>query len=458
MLPNIALNIILTNLWGEFYMWGSVLEWIFRLFGINKSITTDKQQSKNADYANKYRNISDINLSALFARRLSTIATSDSTFVLEADNKRAELLNEVGLKVWEKINKVASLAMGTGGSLIVPYVQNGKLLFDIITQDRLCIHSMDGEKITSATVLADTVVINDIRYFRYTNYAIDGNTLHITNRVTTQYGRPAVVEQWKDIQDISIANVDRVPFGYIKSPADNRDSNDNYGVPITYGCDKEIKGVKECLELIDDEFKLKKVRVWADKRVFKKNKNGDPEIASKLFFAIENPNNDKSLMEVFSPEIRGSAHFELLTHRLELLEQAVGTSKGILTKPDTSYENKDAARRANSATWAIVTAMRKAIADGFEDFFYACDVLANYYGLSPAGKYSYKFDWDQSLIESSVETWQQMKDLQSMGAMSRAELRAWHTGEKIEDAQKVIDEIKKTEPTMSDLMGMNNNA
>lgn len=440
-------------------MWiKSVWDWILRQFGIKKSITTDKQQERNANYAQKYKDTSDINFGAIFSNKLASIATSDSTFVLEADNKRAELLGLVCMAVWEKINKLGSLALGAGGSLIVPYVQDGKILFDFVSQDRLCIHSKNGEKITGATVLADTIVLNDTRYFRYTNYQVAGNALHITNRVTTQYGKPAEVEQWKDIQDISIANVDRVPFGYIKSPVDNRGSDDDYGVPITYGCDKIIEDIKECLQQIRDEFKLKEVKIFADDRMFEKDKSGKPVIKNKVFYALKNIGNADKMVEEYSPEIRDSAYHSRLMQLFELLEKAVGTSRGILTKPDASYENKDAVREANRATWAIVTALRKSIEKGFEDFLYACDVLANYYGLSPAGEYSYKFDWDFSLIESSTETWQQMKDLQSLGGMSKAELRAWQTGEKIEDAQAAIDEIKKTEPTMTDLIGTNNNA
>ena len=440
-------------------MWiKSMWDWILRQFGIKKSITTDKQQSKNADYTHKYKDISTINFGAIFSNKLASIATSDSAFILEADNKRAKLLAEIGTAAWKKINKISSLAMGIGGSLIVPYVQNGRILFDIVTQDRLCIHSKSGEKITRATVLADTVVLNDVRYFRYTNYAIEGNTLHITNRVTTQHGKAAEVEQWKDIQDICIANVDRVPFGYIKSPADNRDCDDDYGVPITYGCDKIIEDINECLQQIKDEFKLKEVKVFADDRMFEKDKNGKPTISSKLFYAVKHlGEGGNKMIELFSEDYRESPLHNRLANLFELLEKAVGTSRGILTKPDASYENKDAVREANRATWAIVTALRKAIEKGFEDFLYACNVLANYYGLSPAGEYAYKFDWDFSLIESSTETWQQMKDLQSLGGMSRAELRAWQTGESPEDAQKAIDEIKKTEPTMSDLMGIGGN-
>lgn len=441
-------------------MWiRSVWEWVLRLFGISKSITTDGQQGKNEEYTRKHKDIEGINFGEIFSKRIGTIATADSSLIIPADNKRAELLNTVGSAAWDKKTKISTLALGVGGIIIVPYVQNGKILFDIATQDRMLLVAKSGEKIINATILADTVVINDTMYYRFVNQAVVNNTLYITNKVTTQSGRPAEVEQWKDIQDIAIANVDRVLFGYIKSPADNRDSNDDYGVPITYGCDAIIDEIKECLKQFKDEFKLKEVKVFADDRIFKKDaKTGKPVISSKLFYAVKNMGDSGKPFEIFSEDYKDNSFVNRLSVLFELLEKAVGTSRGILSKPDASYENKDAVREANRATWAIVTALRKNIEKGFEDFLYACNVLANYYNLTPAGKYSFSFDWDYSLIESSVETWNQMKDLQSMGGMGKAELRAWVTGEDIDTAQGKVDEIKKNEPPLRDMIGLNNNA
>ena len=34
-------------------------------------------------------------------------------------------------------------------------------------------------------------------------------------------------------------------FGYLKSPVNNRNASDTYGVPITYGCDATINEIKE---------------------------------------------------------------------------------------------------------------------------------------------------------------------------------------------------------------------
>lgn len=436
-----------TDMWK--YMW----EWILKLFGIQSAIATDEQPD-NEDFTRKYQDIEEINFTAILSNRVALIATADSDFILEEDNKRAKLLAGVGEKAWKKKEKLASLALGTGGCLIVPYVQDGQLLFNIATQDRLCIHEKNGDKITGATILADSAIVNKIRYLRYVNYIVKDNTLYITNKVTTEAGRETMIEQWKELRDVAIANVDRVPFGYIKSPVDNRHSTDDYGVPITYGCDAIIEEIKECLKQIRDEFELKEVRVMADKRMFAKDKKGNPTITSKLFYALSNFDNKGEAFSVYSPEIRESAYYSRLTHLLELLEKNAGTSRGILIKSDVSYENKDAVREANRATWAIVTALRDSITEGFEDFLYACNVLANYYELTPPGDYTFSFDWDFSLVESSTETWQQMLSLQSVGGMSKAELRAWVTGESQEDSKSAIEEIKKTEPPLRELIGV----
>lgn len=430
-------------------IWDSILAW----FGIKTSITSDKKQSENTKYTEKYRDTTDINYTAVISNKLSKLAISDSDFSVLEDNKRAELLNGIAKTVWDKIEKLGAMCLGTGGVLLVPYVQNGKILFDIVTQDRLHINNMSGTDILSATVLADITVVNESRYYRFVNYDIQNNNLIITNKVTTEYGRPANVEKWSNIQDIAIANVERVPFGFIKSPVDNRKCKDDYGVPITYGCDKIIEKIKKCLEQIEDEYDLKQTRVRIDERDCEKDQKGNAILKSKLFIKGRNIANE-NMFDIFDPAIRDSSYYARLIKLYEELEKAIGLSRGILTEPNASYENSQKIREALGDTWAIVSDLRKAIEKGITDFLYACDVLANYFGLTPAGEYVPSFDWDYSLIESSTETWQQLKDGQSIGIRSKAELRAWQTGESIEEAQKKIDEITQKEPPLQALIGM----
>lgn len=430
-----------------------LLSYIKSLFGINKTATDTKQQSDNQNYAAEYMDTSNINFTAIFSNKLANLTVSDCSVEILGDNKRAELLDEISQNVWTKIKKITSSAFGVGGCLIVPYIKNNRILFTIVKQDRLIINETDGDLITNATIIADSTSINNVKYYRLTNYLVRDNNLYITNKTVSEHGTKAVVEEWKNISDISISNVDRALFGFIKSPVDNRKSKDDYGVPVTYGCKKLISDIKECLDEIREEFDLKQVRLQVDERAFQKDpKTGQRVIKDKLYITGFNEKGD--LFNIFDPDIRDNSYHARLEKLFELFEKQVGTSRGILTEPNSTYENTEAIRRGISDTFSIVTDTRKSIEKGLTDFLYSCNVLANYYNLSPQGDYELSFDWSYAMIENTTETWQQMKEGQSIGIRSKAELRAWQTGESIEEAQKAVDEIAKKEPSLTTLMGM----
>ena len=72
----------------------------------------------------------------------------------------------------------------------------------------------------------------------------------------------------------TISGVDRALIGFIKSPINNRKTNDKYGVPITYGCDATINEIKETMKQLLNEYKLKRTFVGVDTTMFKADKNG----------------------------------------------------------------------------------------------------------------------------------------------------------------------------------------
>lgn len=407
---------------------------ILKMFGLT-TITSETQRTKNVVYTKKYEDIDNINFTAIFSNKLATLAVSESTVDIVGKNKRVELLDAISSSLWLKIKKIVSRVLGTGGSIIIPYVVDKNIYFNVVSQDRFCINKKQGEKIVSATILAEIAKENSKIYYRWTTYELNNSILTITNKTTNEYGNSAIYEPWESIQDISISNVERLPFAYIKSPVDNRETSDNYGVPITYGCEEIIKQILDCLKQIEDEYKLKKALVGVDEGLL----DGNKQLPDGLFIKFNAETNE--FWKEYSPDIRDSSYYNRLTNLFDMLEKAIGTSKGILTTPESRGATATEIKSGLYDTYSIVTDIRKTIELAYDDFCYACSVLANYYNITPQGDYEIAFDWSYSMIESSAETFAQYNEGITSGYISKAEARQYVKGGTLEECQKVIDEI-----------------
>lgn len=432
----------------------TIWTFILRLFGLEKKGVDEADMKRNSLFAEQYEDISKINFTSIFAGKLATLAVSESTADIDGENARADFQRECLKTFWENRKKVTSRMLGTGGCVAAPYVKDGELLLDIIPQSRVIITQKHGERITGAVILADSIKQNAKAYYRLTEYRVEGETLHITNRVIDDSGSAATVEEWKDIADHSISGVDRVLFAFFKSPIDNRRTSDEYGVPVTFGCEGLMQEIQDTLKEIEKEFMQKKARVFADERFFRYDQKTGKRIMPSEAFIPANMEGSNSAMEIFSPDIRDSSYYNRLVNLFELLEKAVGTSKGILTAPETRGATATEIKASIYDTYALVADIRTVLEKGITEYLKCCDVLANYYGLAPMGEYDLKFDWSYSMIESSTETWAQLKEAQAMGVKSKAEVRIWlNPNETLEEAEEKIQEIQKNEPTVTNLLG-----
>lgn len=434
---------MLKNLW----MW--ILTNVFKV----QTQTTQKEIEDNSKYAKLYESIDNINFGAIFSNKLANYTVSDSNMNIIGDNKRADLLNMTGQSMWKKAKKIVSMAFGYGGVIIVPYVKGGKIYYNLVPQDRLTIDETDGELITGATVLAEKKVVSgtvsQTTYLRWTNYKVENGNMVITQQFSDDKGNKIPVPDfWKDIQEVrTITNVDRVLFGYIKSPINNRKASDKYGVPITYGCEATILEIKQTMKQLIREYELKECFVGADATMFN-GKNGLP--ANGIFKKIDSTSDD--FFEVFDPQFRD--YTTRLQELYKRLEHEIGTSYGILSEVTTQNATATEIKKSMYDTFCITDDMRSQIEKGMEDFFYACNVLANAFNLSPQGDYELSFDWSYSLLEDTATEWSQLTYAQNKGIVSKVEVRQWlKPDETVEESEKAIKEIEEAEPTVDDLLG-----
>lgn len=437
-------------------MFKSIIQYILNnIFKINTQ-TTKKEIDENSKYAQLYESIDDINFGAIFSNKLANYTISDSTMNIEGENARVDLLDKTGQSMWKKAKKITSMAFGYGGVIIVPYVKGGKIYYNLVPQSRLTIDETDGELITGATVLAEkkvvTGTINQTTYLRWTNYKVENGNMVITQQFSDDKGNKIPTPDfWKDIQEVrTITNVDRVLFGYIKSPINNRKTNDKYGVPITYGCEATILEIRETMKQIVREYELKEVFVGADVTMF----NGKDALPKNgLWKKIDSGKDD--FFEVYDPQFRD--YTTRLQELYKRLEHEIGTSYGILSEVDSQNATATEIKRSMYDTFTICDDMRSNIEKGMDDFFYACNVLANAYNLSPQGEYEVNFDWSYSLLEDTQTEWSQLTYAQNKGIVSKVEIRQWlKPDETLEESEKAIKEIEEQEPSVDELLGTRN--
>ena len=188
--------------------------------------------------------------------------------------------------------------------------------------------------------------------------------------------------------------------------------------------------------------------------LIKKDKNGQLSgLPDDGLFKIFNFDDKDKKFEVFDPAYR--PYTDRLQELYKRLEDEIGTSRGIISEMQTQNATATEIKRAMYDTFNIVDDMRSNIEKGLDDFFYACNVFANAYGLAPAGEYEVSYDWSYSLLEDTQAEWSQLTYAMNQGIVSKAEVRQWlNPDETLEESQKAIDEIQAQEPKVEDLIGI----
>lgn len=441
------------NIFAE--IWSRVL----RLFGRQEMDKT--AQSRSRRHKAEYEQTERINFTAIFAEYLANRTISDSAMSVKDgsgnDSRRSLWIADGLKKVWIRNKTTVSQALGIGGKVLVPYVQDGRPYVDIIDQSRMVITAMRGDEITGATLMADMGSKDGKVYYRFSDYRLEGNVHTIRNRATTDNGGEVelgILPEWENIPpEIVINGPEHILFGYLKCPKDSREDKQIMGVPITFGADDVIRDLHTCLADIRREFSLKKSFVGADDRLFDK----DERLPEGGLFKRFRPSGLKGgdFWEVFDPAIRESSYLARFQQLCALLESTVGVSPGILTEPRTASATATEIKSANAATFSMIDSIRENIEAAFNQTAYALDVLAEVYGATPAGAmgdWQIVWDWDTSMMESSTETFNQFSELESRGLILPERLVAWTTGMSLEEAKEEVAAAKALQPSTVDVL------
>lgn len=397
----------------------------------------------------RYRQVDELNLTDIYAVRLTNFTVSGSTVSTESEDMTALL--DMALV---KARKWCAMAFGIGRVFLIPYVINDSIFLDIIPQSREISLDIVGDEIHGFLAVSDVRVIGKRRYARLTDYHFDSaaGTFVIANKAVQIPGGAEVplstVDEWQSIAPHTVVSgVDRPLFAVVDCPRDNRDSDRMQGAPITYGCEWIEREIIETLRDYQVEYRHKVSILGIEQTAIDKNNIGCLPREYIKTNTGGRLGESSDLFSVYSPDIRSQPYHDRLLDLFSLHEKMVGTSKGILTTVESNNATATEVRRSMYDTFAIVQTMRENIVSAFEDLARAFEVWLDLLGKRVIGEYSITWDWNKDMVSDHIEELNMMIQLHSIDVVSDVEMRRLkYPYETPEEAQAAIDEIKASKP------------
>lgn len=417
---------------------------------------------------------------------LTGIMFTDFTLPISGDGERAKALDEIASDFARTRAAVAvSLAFETGDAVVIPSWNGHGFDNVVVSAEDFAILSAVGDRITSMVYVVDEKTgrgaskLTLLQLVELVGYDTEGGSAKACryrlfvaeNGKLTDREPGSVSADWADYDvDWMVPAVDRLLVARYKSFAiDPKHPNTIKGVPICFGASQPISEIHYLMDQMHAEFGLSEKAILADKRMFERgreytDKDGNvvrpivmPRGMDRLFMAFKSTGgvDQAPTIHDWSPEIRYQAYLDALDKQYQLVEKAVGVSSGILSSAnDMNYQNVDNVRKSQQKTIGFIKTSRGVAEQWLDDLVYAWDVLLNYYGAVPVGRYVVGYDWSDDYINTFADQQNALIAGESIGATDAVDYRMFMFGESPEDARARVEEIKQARRANTSLAGI----
>lgn len=418
---------------------------IFISIAKKMGLQLEEKKQDGIDYNEK-----GFNPTAIGATVVAGITLDNSELNIIGDNARAEKLREIADYFTDEIENVAAeVALGTGDCILRPYTDGENIGINVIGNNDFTITESIGNTIKGIIIKLDEYETKrDI--FRLFEVQSTKNGVVMIKRFAYKGNNEIPLNEtiWNDMTEEEGIIADQLLIGRYKCPTINRDDyNSSAGVPITYGCEEIILNIREKYKQYNEEFERKRAKVFADRSLFWPNKMGGREIANDTFELMTGgvDGGIKNMIQEYSPEIRETDLSSGNNFNLSILELCCGLSRGVFTKPETAFATATEMRNSLQKTYSFVTKFRRKIELGNRMLFNAINIMLNVNNITPIGDYELVHEWSDNYIESTTETFSQLVQAHSIGAVKTEEVTAWVLNMPKEQAEEYVKEIKQEE-------------
>ena len=341
-----------------------------------------------------------------------------------------------------------------------PYVRNGVILPDCITQDKFIPLSYSNGIITSA------VFFNQEVKGKYYYTRVEKQTYSYENKSHTieshffvssspdNIGTEMILGKinngtWSKIDPYIVINdVDRPLFAFWAVPfANHIESDSPLGVSVYSRAIKLLNEADLQWDRYLWEFKGGELAVDVGEEVLRQRPGEKSlETAStrdRLFRRINidsDSNSEKSFYEVFNPDLRDENYSRGLNEIKRQIEFNCSLAYGTLSNPQNVDKTAEEVKASKQRSYTAVSDMQHSLEAVLEDYIYACDAMADACNLAPAGDYEISFNWGDGVLEDKdKEQAIQLNEVNS-GIRKKTDYLKWRYGVDDKQAAEMLPE------------------
>ena len=381
-------------------------------------------------------------------------------------SKRADYINKQYHNLTEILRTKLESACAVGGIAFKPYVQNGAIMVDCITQDRFIPVSYTSQGVTGAVFVSQEARSGKF-YTRLEKQIYDGQkrTHTIKSHFFVSNNRERLGTEISgddyggDIEPyIQFNDVDRPLFAFWRVPFANQISPDS---PLGVSVFSRAVNLLEEVDLQWDrylwEYKGGTLAVHASEALLRQRtttaENGIsyntkelPESRERLFQTFSAGDPQDPMYKVFSPALRDEQYANGVDKIIRKIEFACSLAYGTISDPQNVDKTAEEIRSSKQRSYATVCDMQQSLQTALEDYIYALNEYTTACNLAPVGDYEVQFNWGDGVLEDSDK--EQAIRLQEVnsGIITKENYLEWRYGVTEEQAKEMIPKSDITDP------------
>lgn len=391
----------------------------------------------------------------------------------EAENSLASYMQDIiDDQLFSELDINLEKAMALGGMVIKPYLSNDSIYFDFVLQGDFYPLAFDDDGRITDIAFLDQFISGSELYTKVERHTFSNNTVSVQNKAfkakvvdtddmeEQELGNEiplTSVPRWEDIEpEVTIESVEKPMYGYYKVPLSNNvDMESPLGVSVFNAATNLIKLADIQFSRLDWEYEAGQIAIDVDSTAlctqdtyFKQRlDSGRDRIYRKLDLGSE------ETYHAFTPSLRDSSYIQGLNTYLHKIEDACGLARGTLGDVQSDARTATEIKILRQNTYTTILKNQESLEKALRDAVDGAKIFVQLYNLHPMQDFELVINWSDSILTDTDTELAQKRLLVQDGILSKAELRAWYTGEDIKTAESNIRKMQEEAIQLSqDLM------